>query len=198
MSRNSLLVDAVKRGKYSMLFNELVERQDDEWQTSFADLEALLGFRLPNSARIHRPWWANDNRNGHSQSMAWTVAGWKTTSVDLDKETLTFRKARDMETMAPAKPISDISSRSTAPTMDDFREELKAYFMWGKLQQMSSIVIKAGDLHRSVGGYPTPFNRMTMCCNAMYQEQSSGDQIVERPNKGYGATLAIKYQLPRR
>ena len=84
MSRNLLLLDAVKRGKYSNLFKSLVERQDDEWQTNFAELEALLGFRLPNSARIYRPWWANDIRNGHSQSMAWTVAGWKTAAVDLD------------------------------------------------------------------------------------------------------------------
>ncbi|WP_374614973.1 hypothetical protein [Sphingorhabdus sp.] len=197
MSRHSLMVDAVKRGKYSKLFEYLIARQGDEWSTNFQELEALLGFALPNSARIYRPWWANDNRNGHSQSMAWTVAGWKTTAVDLNNETLTFRKVKDMDVTAPAKPISDTSNRSVAPKMDDFREELKAHLMWGKLQQMSSVVIKAGDLHRSVGGYPTPFNRMTMCCNAMYQEQRGEDRVIERPNKGYGATLTIEYQLPR-
>jgi 5-methylcytosine-specific restriction protein A len=129
--------------------------------------------------------------------MAWTLAGWKTTAVDLDNETLIFRKSREAATDAPVRPISDSDARSVAPTMDDFRDELTAHFLWAKLQQMNSIVIKAGDLHRSVGGYPTPFNRMTMCCNAMYQAQHDGDVIIEQPNKGYGAKLAIEYQLPR-
>jgi len=197
MSRHSLMVYAAKRGKYSKLFEYLIDRQSEEWTTSFPELEALLGFALPNSARIYRPWWANDNRNGHSQSMAWSMAGWKTTAVDLDNETLTFRKAKDMDIALAAKPISASATRSTAPTMEDFRDELTAQFLWGRSKGMSSIVINAGDLHRSVGGYPTPFNRMTMCCNAMYQEQQSGDRTVERPAKGYGARLTIEYQLPR-
>jgi hypothetical protein len=198
MSRNSLMVDAVKRGKYSKLYEHLIEQKGSEWVTSFHELEAILGFRLPDSARIYRPWWANDNRNGHSQSMAWSMAGWKTTAVDLDNERLAFRKTSGMDVITNTKPVSGSCSRSAAPTMDDFREELKAHFKWAKLQGMNAIVIKAGDLHRSVGGYPTPFNRMTTCCNAMYQEQRAGDRVISRPGKGYGATLAIEYQVPRR
>jgi hypothetical protein len=90
MTRQALVLEAAKRGKYAPLFRHLTARDTSSWTTSFAELEAILGFSLPNSARLYRPWWANDAKSGHSQAMAWTAAGWKTASVDLEGETLTF------------------------------------------------------------------------------------------------------------
>ena len=57
-----------------------------------------MGFELPPSARLHRPWWANQSGgNGHSQALAWTAAGWETAEVDMDAETLLLRR-RPVET----------------------------------------------------------------------------------------------------
>lgn len=83
---------AVQRGKYAPLYRHLQNKRGSEWAASFADLESILGFSLPDSARLYRPWWANDTKSGHSQSMAWTLAGWKTAQVDLDAESLLFRR----------------------------------------------------------------------------------------------------------
>lgn len=83
---------AVRRGKYAPLYHHLGRQRGSEWSASFADLEHILGFSLPDSARLYRPWWANDTKSGHSQSMAWTLAGWKTAQVDLDAERLLFRR----------------------------------------------------------------------------------------------------------
>jgi hypothetical protein len=85
--------EAVQRGKYAPLFHHLRGRDGSEWTTNFDAVERVLGFRLPNSARIYRPWWANETKSGHSQAMAWMLAGWKTALVDLDAETLIFRRA---------------------------------------------------------------------------------------------------------
>lgn len=93
MGRRELMMDAVKRGKYAPLYHHLLEIRSDELSMTFAGLEQILGFSLPNSARVYRPWWANDTKSGHSQSMAWMLAGWRTGDVDLDAETLTFRRA---------------------------------------------------------------------------------------------------------
>ena len=30
-----------------------------EWRPTFGKLKAILGVRLPDSARLHRPWWSN-------------------------------------------------------------------------------------------------------------------------------------------
>lgn len=93
MDRKALMFDAVKRGKYAPLFRHLEQLAQSEWRVSFSRLEAVLGFQLPNSARLYRPWWANETKSGHSQAMAWMLAGWRTRDVDLDGEVLTFYRA---------------------------------------------------------------------------------------------------------
>ena len=81
------------RGKYRKLYAHLCGLRSQEWQASFTEVEAVLGFRLPLSARMHRPWWANQSRgNGHSHALAWTTAGWETAQVDMEAETLLFRR----------------------------------------------------------------------------------------------------------
>ena len=81
------------RGKYQRLYKHLCSRPGPEWQTSFGEIEAILGFELPASARLHRTWWSNQGGDiGHSQALAWDAAGWKTANVNLDAETLLFRK----------------------------------------------------------------------------------------------------------
>ena len=91
--------DLVIRGKYQRLYSYLSSLQVSEWRTSFNEVEAVIGFELPPSARLHRPWWGNQRGgNGHSHALAWSVAGWETAEVDMDAETLLFRRTH-------AKPI---------------------------------------------------------------------------------------------
>ncbi len=96
LDRQALMEKAVRRGKYAPLFEFLHSLRGCEWHVSFTDIEKLLGFSLPDSARVHRPWWANQGeKGGHSHAMAWFMAGWKTAQVDLVNETLVFK--RDIE-----------------------------------------------------------------------------------------------------
>lgn len=91
--RERLVREAAARGKYAPLYRHLLAMAGPDWRTSFAEVEAVLGFRLPDSARLHRPWWANSAKgNGHSHALAWQAAGWKTGRVDLDAETLVFAR----------------------------------------------------------------------------------------------------------
>ena len=91
--REKLVREAAARGKYAPLYRHLCARAGPDWRASFAEVEAVLGFRLPDSARLHRPWWANSAKgNGHSHALAWQAAGWKTERVDLDAETLVFAR----------------------------------------------------------------------------------------------------------
>ena len=80
------------RGKYRRLHAHLSVLPVREWRTTFSEIEGILGFELPRSARLHRPWWANQGGgNGHSQALAWSSAGWETAEVDMGAETLVFR-----------------------------------------------------------------------------------------------------------
>lgn len=73
--------------KYRKLTEYLANSDQTEWTASFREIEAILGFPLPDSARQYQAWWSNQMR---SQSIAWQSAGWKATALDLPSERVTF------------------------------------------------------------------------------------------------------------
>ena len=85
------------------------------------------------------------------------------------------------------------------PTADEFRERLYQLFQSAAQQGQKSLDVEAGKLHRLVGGYPNQgTHQMPVCCQVMRSEMKSGDSILRAPPKGNGASLAIRYALPRR
>jgi 5-methylcytosine-specific restriction protein A len=63
---------------------------------------------------------------------------------------------------------------------------------------MEDIEVNAGQLHRIVGGYPGSHHRMPTCCKVMKAAMMpSADYIVASPLKGMGASLTIRYAIPR-
>jgi 5-methylcytosine-specific restriction protein A len=78
-----------------------------------------------------------------------------------------------------------------------FYEELKAQIGRARKHGAPHVEINAGDLHRRVGGYPGPTHQMPLCCDAMYFAQQLNDEIVVAPKRGKGASLTIRYKLPR-
>lgn len=85
--------EMANRGKYQRLYTHLCSLTTQEWRATFSEIESVIGFELPPSARLHRPWWSNQNGgNGHSQALAWTAAGWETAEVDMYSETLLLRR----------------------------------------------------------------------------------------------------------
>ena len=90
----------VGESKYAPLSDYLIGLQDDEWRTTFADVEAVLGFPLPESAHNHSAWWAN-SRHGHSHSAGWLNADWRTEELDLGSQHVVFRRARSPGMASP-------------------------------------------------------------------------------------------------
>jgi hypothetical protein len=89
--RMQLLRQAAERGKYRRLYHHLRDLPGNKWQATFAEIERLLEFKLPNSARLHRPWWSNQGeQGGHSHALAWETAGWKTAQVNMSGEIVVF------------------------------------------------------------------------------------------------------------
>ena len=94
--RKSLTVTA-STGKYNRLYTHLRLQDGNEWNTTFNEVEEILGFQLPNSARMHRSWWSNQVNGGHSQAFAWQAAGWRVLTVDLKQESLIFKRINSKE-----------------------------------------------------------------------------------------------------
>lgn len=98
LDREKKYQEIVARGKYRALYTYLCGLTASEWRTTFNEIETIVGFPLPASARLHRPWWSNQKGgNGHSQSLAWTIAGWETAEVNLEAETLLLRRKDRLE-----------------------------------------------------------------------------------------------------
>jgi hypothetical protein len=78
--------------KYDPLGSYLVRQGAREIRLTFGEIEKLLGFPLPASARKHRPWWANDR--AHVMARVWLDAGYVSEQVDMDGEQVVFRATR--------------------------------------------------------------------------------------------------------
>lgn len=87
------LREPVPRTKYWRLFEYLNGIAGREQRLSFSEIERIIGFSLPASARRHRQWWANQRAGRpHGQALAWDAAGWETADVDIIGQTLLLKR----------------------------------------------------------------------------------------------------------
>ena len=78
--------------KYIRLYHFLVRKGIEGHkylQMTFEDVESIIDVPLPSSARTPSLFW-NNLCQPRRASTAWYRAGWKTTNVDIQSETLTF------------------------------------------------------------------------------------------------------------
>ena len=75
-------------GKYEPLRKHLVACRDKlKVRMTFAEVAAVLGTSLPNSAFKHRGWWANPVDATHRpHAAAWLDAGFEVESVKQDAD----------------------------------------------------------------------------------------------------------------
>ena len=101
----------VRTSKYDTLTKHLGTRKMP-FGCTFDELERIVGFDLPSSAKIHRAWWTNSSSS--PQAKSWKAAGCMLADVDLDGRTLKFdvdtgKKTRGRrKKLQPSKPtVSD-------------------------------------------------------------------------------------------
>jgi hypothetical protein len=83
------------------------------------------------------------------------------------------------------------------PNKDQFESALALRFQNAEAKQLPYIEVKSGDLHREIGNYPGTNHRMPVCCGVMRNAMKTGDAEIASPPKGQGASLVIRYRLPR-
>ncbi|HVI33407.1 DUF7662 domain-containing protein [Phenylobacterium sp.] len=75
--------------KYSPLSDRLAGHPANEWQASFAEIEEVLGFPLPKTARTGKSWWSGMDK---PHARAWTAHGFEA-DVDHARSLVTFRRS---------------------------------------------------------------------------------------------------------
>jgi hypothetical protein len=121
--------------KYQALSDYLARQDAAEIPMTFGEIEDMLGFTLPASARQFPAWWANQAGGGHSQCQAWLAKGWRTRGVDLAGERLIFARhaspadmpgvaeaGRPFHSSPPARALGGLSLMATR-LLEDYRNE---------------------------------------------------------------------------
>ena len=85
--------------KYDALRSFLERQRAERLPMSFAEIERVLGFKLPQSQTI-RAWWSN-NPSNNVMTKAWLAAGYKTEQVDIEGRKLVFHRNE-----ATPKPVT--------------------------------------------------------------------------------------------
>ncbi len=75
-------------GKYTPLENYLraLPKSKKEVRLSFEQIEVILKFKLPSSAYEDERWWMHEKEGNHVNLRAWTNAGWRVESVEVNKK----------------------------------------------------------------------------------------------------------------
>jgi hypothetical protein len=133
--------------KYQALASHLDRLAVDHWTATFIEVERVLGFSLPGSARQHRPWWANQTTSGHSQTHGWMPVGWQTERVSIEDEIVTF--VRDTSTGAssggklpPTKSQLDAPSGGSGMGMSIAQAKLELSKYYDTAPENIEIVIR--------------------------------------------------------
>jgi hypothetical protein len=84
----------VMSGKYLLLYEYLENRYANTVVLTFAEIEDLLGFTLPDQARLHQEWWTDRATNvaGPNYSDSWILAS-RTATPNLLAQTVVFERA---------------------------------------------------------------------------------------------------------
>jgi 5-methylcytosine-specific restriction protein A len=85
-------------------------------------------------------------------------------------------------------------------TVAAFQKEINRILLTEQQAGAKHVDVVSGDVHRAVGGYPPPKGKnhhMPLCCDVMREMMRDGDVVLQSPRKGQGATLTIRYRLPR-
>jgi 5-methylcytosine-specific restriction protein A len=125
----------------------------------------------------------------HDPSVSKAVQLAAALGVSLDDLVKPVTKGRQAAAQRRIRPMTKVQR--------PFEEALAARLRKAERAARAFEDVVSGDLHRTVGGYPGPSHRMPACCSVMTRAMRRGDRIITAPPSGKGATLTIRYRLPR-
>jgi hypothetical protein len=82
-------------GKYTPLEHYLHDLPATQREVTlrFEQIENILNDKLPASAYEDQRWWDHETEGNHVNKRAWSNAGWKVASLDVNKKRVTLVRA---------------------------------------------------------------------------------------------------------
>jgi hypothetical protein len=118
--------------KYLSLGEYLLDHKKDCIRLSFVEIEEILGFPLPKSARKFRTWWTNDRTHSHAEN-GWLSFGWRVSNINLVNESVQFNRLAKLRLYQQTTPTKGGILNSVLPTIGKVRRfELQARVVLSK------------------------------------------------------------------
>jgi hypothetical protein len=142
-------------GKYSKLGEHLTDSKSAKLNLTFNEVENILGFNLPKSAREYQAWWANSGGLHTHAIDGWLSMGW-IAKVDLDNQVVTFVRREHVEKVQQTEIKSSSNKDTTAAEFEEYaRNFMSKYYSVplsaGKYPNIPKLFDMISDDHEIVG-----------------------------------------------
>ena len=133
-------------GKYENLGRYLEKLSKNHVKYNFDDIQEILGFPLPNSSKLYRPWWANDKT--HVQAWdGWMKFGWSVDSIDFSSKFVIFSKKGEVSVEEVVNTSEKLSIDITPSQFEEIaRSIMSNHFSKELFPQKIENVLKLFDL----------------------------------------------------
>ena len=82
-------------GKYTRLGEFLRSQRTKEVPMTFAEIERIIGAKLPPNSPQYPAWWSN-NPSNNVMTKVWLAAGFRTEQVDIGARKVVFRRVEQI------------------------------------------------------------------------------------------------------
>src|SRR5258705_8391138 len=90
-------------GKYTRLGDFLKAQRTKEVPMTFAEIERVIGGKLPPNSPQYPAWWSN-NPSNNVMTKVWLSAGFRTEQVDVKSRKVVFRRVEHLAEPASLPP----------------------------------------------------------------------------------------------
>jgi len=97
-------------GKYSRLGEFLRSQRSKEVPLTFAEIERIIGDKLPPNSPQYPAWWSNNPTN-NVMTKVWLSAGFRTEQVDVKSRKVVFRRVGQSLPEPPSHPAAEKGER---------------------------------------------------------------------------------------
>lgn len=101
--------------KYDPLGHFLAASRFNEVPMTFAEIERVLGFPLPEKSKQIRAWWSN-NADNSVLTKVWLEAGFRSEQVDMEGQKLVFRRT------TPTNRLTEQGARFSEPSETESKQ----------------------------------------------------------------------------